>query len=287
MSTLASSNQSSTRFFSALRHLARDVDDGMRKLQQRFEPGGQSTTDGQGQHVTGMKLTLEWKKEIEALMKSGHEVLRDMKDKSKQFETSLQIIQELIDIQQTQTVQIQSYLQQYGYLLPTEETSSCTEGSETNAEKTELNQNNPIEKAPQQSNEMSPRLEDFGISSYTLSMLSHPKVAELQQDFKVSTGFSQRSQNQGANVKHDFIPTPFQNKGLMVTPSLFPDCNNSIYGRSEDLTCSPTCSIFTKIGQTPLCHQVQELKHSPDKKIWQRHWSFQTVQFLLFYTPLE
>lgn len=68
MSALASSNQSSTRFFSALRHLARDVDDGMRKLQQRFEPGGQSTTDGQGQHVTGMKLTLEWKKEIEALM---------------------------------------------------------------------------------------------------------------------------------------------------------------------------------------------------------------------------
>lgn len=37
-------------------------------------------------------------------------------------------------------------------------------------------------------------------------------------------------------------------------------------GRSEDLTCSPTCSIFTKIGQTPLYHQVQELKHSPDKK---------------------
>lgn len=42
-----------------------------------------------------------------------------MKDKSKQFETSLQIIQELIDVQQTHTVQIQSYLQQYGYLLPT------------------------------------------------------------------------------------------------------------------------------------------------------------------------
>ncbi|KAK7487733.1 hypothetical protein BaRGS_00021000 [Batillaria attramentaria] len=207
-----------TPFFTTLRRLARQVDSGIKDIQLKLEtqPG-----HGEDSHVASKTLR-ESKKEMEALKKNARSSLADMRKRNGEFEKMLQLCRDVVDHQLNQLTAIQEYLGQYGY-IPSQDT--------------------PEKESKVSEMRMSPRLEDFGISSYTLNMMNN-RPPPQQSDFKVPSAVPV---NNGCKTRHDSVPTPFQTKGLTVTPSLFSsqyrkEATND--GMSPSLSCSPANTVF-------------------------------------------
>ncbi|XP_067675363.1 spindle and kinetochore-associated protein 3-like [Haliotis asinina] len=274
----------STSVFCQLRSLARRLDQGVADIQKKVaDPRKRSDSS----YAHAYKHLQEVKKDIHALKEEAQEKLACQQISTHRLQQVLDLLPRLIESQRRTLTGTEDYLEQYGYVkqvkktIPTDavvkpevsvivhdnndeegdgsikeepdavndeaivhETASCTPPTRTKPSECKT-----------------PRLEDFGLSDFTLSILQKGRSCVPTQH--VTQPSSLYVPHQGLS---EDSPTPalFKHNGLLVTPSLMggryipqqtPDCNR--------MGCDLPQPMFTEDSPAPFLTPA-------DKVAWRR-----------------
>ncbi|XP_076467096.1 uncharacterized protein LOC143298204 isoform X2 [Babylonia areolata] len=209
-------------FFTSLRRLGREIDQGVKEIQKQLD--GQLLACENKKHVA-LKGLLDRRKEMDTLKSNSRTLVSEMRQRGKKFDQSLQVCSELIDLQLQHLHSLQTHLMQYGFVTQPECDDSAEKAvQETKADELESSttptQKRETKEEVEKMDKLSPGLEDFGVSSFTLNMLNqHTKPAS----FKVPiVAVPVRPQTRNEALRLNSVPDVFRNEGLTVSPSLFP-----------------------------------------------------------------
>ncbi|KAL8611389.1 hypothetical protein ACOMHN_014444 [Nucella lapillus] len=196
------------RFFTILRRLGREIDEGVKNAQEQLN---NRHLDCESKHVA-LKGLLDRRKELDTIKPNGRTLVKELREGRNKFDQSLQACDEVLDLQLQQLSEIQTHLLQYGFVpQPADDGDGADKGTrETEAEEEE-SYPFALESEAKEKLERTPRLEDYGVSRYTLNMMNRPAQPAPE-----------RQETKKAAPRHDSVPDMFRNEGLTVTPSLFP-----------------------------------------------------------------
>ncbi|KAL5009704.1 hypothetical protein ScPMuIL_012009 [Solemya velum] len=217
-------------FFSNLRHLAVRLDKDLSELQEKAER--KSTIH----YATVMKTLLDLKNNVESLKSDSNELLVQVQERSK-FEDVVTLCQKVVEVQRSSHAELQDYLAQYGYTscpkrLTAEENIGTVDGESENEESEQ------VKTSPKSGSGdvcKTPKLEDFGVSHYTLQMMSRSK-----KDRPMASDAM-------------YVPSPFEHNGLVVTPSVLGGRTLPLYTPDRSyFEGSPCPPIFQTPGMTQI-----------------------------------
>ncbi|CAG2225192.1 unnamed protein product [Mytilus edulis] len=201
---------SNTKFFSKLKTVCKNIEQGISQLQSEVETKTSSRSSGK----TVMKLT-SLKQEIQDMKIEGRQKCQTLDLEGKKFNELMECCRSLLDIQNHKLHNIEIFMNQYGYRDYTSKESKAEKQVENIDENDEMKENQkPL--TPHQETKpdrtRTPKAEDFGFSSYTLRAMER--------------GFStiQQEQPQIRVVPHleARIPSLFNTDDFVsLTPSVF------------------------------------------------------------------
>lgn len=201
-------------FFRQLKQLCRVVEQGLQEVSDEVD----NNRSKRGP-VGAKKKIMDLKSDVEEMQNQGTQMLQKLEMDGKKFDKILRISKQYIEIHRQRVQKTEEYLAKYGYQKPDikpkeEEREEPVEDKESQCsgdQKMIDSGTTPKKERSPSRGPRTPKPEDFGLSSLTLSACKRP---EKTQVFTYPDVGSHRS------TKLDSVPDIFQHDGLQVTPGL-------------------------------------------------------------------
>ncbi|KAK6170749.1 hypothetical protein SNE40_019062 [Patella caerulea] len=291
----------SESIFSQLYRLTKNIELGTREIQQKVEDKKRNFQDDDD-NDKAVQILQEKKSQVKQLKTNASSTLKSLSSSGRNFDQVLTACQTLIESQREELNKIESYLSNYGYVRPVVEEDKDEEGDEETEDKEETedidstsgnkktSESETINTPPpntKKSASRTPRMEDFGISSYGLQAIS--RMAQNKpvtgHNTRVKVTDQVNIMTPTTNYRNQSIPSAFNHDGFTVTPSIMdlsqwplytPDsclpranCKKNIYDQhanspsvfATEATDSPLSPVLRTPAFKQMHHKLKESEH--------------------------
>lgn len=220
---------SNTNFFSKLKTVCKNIEQGISQLQNEVETKTSSRSSGK----TVMKLT-SLKQEIQDMKVEGRQKCQTLDLEGKKFIELMECCRSLLDIQNHKLHNIEIFMNQYGYRDYTSKEPKAEKQEEDFDEKDEMKENEKPSTPPQETKpdrKRTPKPEDFGISSFTLRAMERG-FNTIQQDPQIRAVPHSEARIPSLFNQDDFVsltPSVFGRHVPFHTPGKYQDASPSFH----------------------------------------------------------
>lgn len=215
-------------FFRQLKQLCRVVEQGLQEVSDEVD----SNRSKRGPAGAKKKI-MDLKSDVDEMQSQGTQLLKKLEMDGKKFDKILRISKQYIEVHRQRVQKTKEYLAKYGYQKPDIESkeneieepveeNQCSEDQKTIVSSTTPKKERSPSKGPR-----TPKPEDFGLSSLTLSACKRPDRTQV---------FNYPDVGSHRNTKLDSVPDIFQHDGLQVTPGLLGGNYSSPCWKKDDKT---------------------------------------------------
>lgn len=210
----------SDNFFKKLRKIARHVEHSVEDLKKSSE-----SEHGTQSHMNVAKKLLDLRKDVKKLKVDGTKTLENLYRDGNEHSAIINLCNSLIDKQRKRLESIEAFYQQYGYIKKDmkpethiEEKKEAKKKEEEEVDSEEKVDDKSVKTPPHKENVKpkvyrTPKLEDFGLSQFTLDRLA--RAEKMNEPFSYVEEIKRKPE-----PKNDDIPKIFQHNGLFMTPSV-------------------------------------------------------------------